>query len=60
MASQVAQVVKKICLSVQAWVQEDPLEEERATYSGILAWKIPQREKPGGLQPIESRRVEHD
>ena len=32
--------------------QEDPLEKEMATYSSILAWRIPQREKPGGLQSI--------
>ena len=30
--------------------QEDPLEEEMATHSSILAWKIPWTEKPGGLQ----------
>ena len=30
--------------------QEDPLEEEMATHSNILAWKIPWTEEPGGLQ----------
>ena len=29
---------------------EDPLEKEVATYSSILAWKIPWTEEPGGLQ----------
>ena len=29
--------------------QEDPLEEEMATYSSILAWEIPWTEEPGGL-----------
>ena len=29
---------------------ENPLEEEMATYSGILAWEIPWTEEPGGLQ----------
>ena len=29
---------------------EDPLEEEMATPSSILAWKIPWTEEPGGLQ----------
>ena len=29
--------------------QEDPLEEEMATHSSILAWKIPWTEEPGGL-----------
>ena len=28
--------------------REDPLEEEMATQSSILAWKIPQAEEPGG------------
>ena len=32
--------------------QEDPLEQEMATCSSILAWKIPWTEKPGGLQPM--------
>ena len=32
--------------------QEDPLEEEMATHSSILAWKIPQREETGGLQSM--------
>ena len=53
-------MVKKICLSVQAWVQEDPLEEEMATYSGILAWKIPQTEEPDGLQSMGSQGIEHN
>ena len=35
--------------------QEDPPEQEIATHPSILAWKIPQKEKPGGLQ---SRGVE--
>ena len=30
--------------------QEDPLEEEMATQSNILAWRIPWTEEPGGLQ----------
>ena len=28
---------------------EDPLEKEMATYSSILAWKIPWTEEPGRL-----------
>ena len=39
---------------------ENPLEEEMATYSGILAWEIPWTEEPGGLQPMGSQRVGHD
>ena len=34
---------------VQSLVQEDPLEEEMAIHSSILAWKIPWTEEPGGL-----------
>ena len=38
----------------EMWVQslswEDPLEEEMATHSSILAWEIPWTEEPGGLQ----------
>ena len=32
--------------------QEDPLEEEMATNSSILAWEIPRTEGPGGLQLV--------
>ena len=32
--------------------QEDPLEEEVATHSSILAWEIPRIEEPGGLKPM--------
>ena len=39
---------------------EDPLEEEMATLSSILAWRIPWTEEPGGLQPTGSQRVGHD
>ena len=40
--------------------QEDPLEKEMATYSSILAWKIPWTEEPGSLQSMGSQRVRHD
>ena len=39
---------------------EDPLEEEMATHSSILAWKILQTEDIGGLQSIGSQRVGHN
>ena len=39
---------------------KDPLEEEMATHSSILAWRISWTEKPGGLQSIWSQRVRHD
>ena len=34
---------------VQSLHQEDPLEQEMATHSSILACKIPWTEEPGGL-----------
>ena len=45
---------------VQSLGQEDPLEEEMATHSSILAWTIPWTEEPGGLQSMGSKRVRHD
>ena len=39
---------------------EDPLEKEMATYSSILAWRIPETEEPGGLQSLGSQRIGHD
>ena len=38
-------------------IREDPLEEEMATHSSILAWKIPKIEEPGGLQSMRLQRV---
>ena len=40
--------------------RKDPLEEEMATCSSILAWEIPWIEEPGGLQSMGSPRVGHD
>ena len=44
---------------VQSLGQEDPPEKGLATHSGILAWRIPWIEQPGGLQSMELQRVEH-
>ena len=38
----------------------DPLEEEMATCSSVLAWKIPWTEEPGKLQYMGLQRVRHD
>ena len=38
-------------MQVRSLGQEDPLEEEVATHSSILAWRIPWTEEPGGLGP---------
>ena len=40
---------------VRSLGQEDPLEKGTANHSGILAWRIPQTEEPGGLQSMESQ-----
>ena len=61
-------VVERTCLPVQetqelwvlSWARKIPLEKEMATYSSILAWRIPWREEPGGLQSVGSQRVGHD
>ena len=34
---------------IQSLGREDPLENEMATHSSILAWRIPWTEKPGRL-----------
>ena len=56
--------VKNLLAMLETWVQslgqEDPLEEEIATHSSILAWRIPWTEEPGGLRSRGSQRVVHD
>ena len=48
----------------ETWVRsldwEDPLEEDIATHSSILAWRIPETGEPGGLPSMGSHRVGHD
>ena len=36
------------------------LEEEMASYSSVLAWKIPQTEEPGALQSMGLQRARHN
>ena len=59
--SLVAQMVKHQPTIQETWVQslgqEDLLEEEMATHSSILAWKIPWTEEPVRLQSMGSQRV---
>ena len=49
-----AQQVKKLSVRQETQVRslgwKDPLEEEMATHSSVLAWEIPWTEEPGGLQ----------
>ena len=59
----VAQTVKNLPQMQETWVhslgQEDPLEESMVIHSTILAWRIPWKEEPGGLQSMASQRVRH-
>ena len=61
MAPLVAQTIKNLPAIQETWVQSlgegDSLEKEMATYSSILAWRIPWTEKPVGLQSMELQRV---
>ena len=41
-------------------IPESGLEKEMATHSGILAWKIPWTEEPGGPQSMGLQRAGHD
>ena len=55
----------RICLPMQEMQvlslgRKDPLEEEMATHSSILVWEISWTEDPGGLEPMESPRLEKD
>ena len=43
---------------VRSLGQEDTMEKETATYSSILAWKIPWTEEPGRLQSMGSQELD--
>ena len=62
--SLVVQMVKHLSTMRETWVRalgwEDPLEEEMATHSSTIAWKISWTEEPGRLQSMASQRVGHD
>ena len=47
-------------MRIQSLSQEDPLEKAMAPHSSILAWEIPWREEPGGLQSMGSQKVGQD
>ena len=63
-ASLMAQMVKILPAMWETWVRplgwEDPLEEDVATHSSILAWEIPWTEETGRLQSTAAQRVGHD
>ena len=48
-----AQTINNLLAMQETWVRflgrEDPLEKGMATLCGILAWRIPWTEEPGGL-----------
>ena len=54
-----AQLVKNPLAMWETWVRslgwEDPLEKGTATYSSILAWRIPWTEELGGLHSMVSQ-----
>ena len=60
----VAQTVKNLPAIQETLVPflggEDLLEEEMATHSSILPWRIPWSEEPGELQSMGSQRTGHD
>ena len=47
-------------IQVRSLGWEDPLEQHMSTHSGILTWRIPWTEEPGGLQFIGSQRAGQD
>ena len=59
-----AQTVKNLPVIRETWDRsldwEDLLEENMATYSSIVAWRIPWTEEPGGLQSMGLQRVRYN
>ena len=60
-ASLVAQMGKNLPTVQETRVRslgwEDALEEEMATHSSTLAWRIPWTEEPGGLHEVTKSRT---
>ena len=46
--------------SINPWVGEDALEEERASHSGVLAWRIPWTEEWTTHSPWGCKEFGHD
>ena len=59
-----AQTVKNLPAMWKTWVQslgwEGCLEKGMVVHLSILAWRIPRKEEPGGLQSMGSETVGHD
>ena len=47
-------------MKVRSLGRDDTVEKEMATHSGILAWRIPWTEEPGGLRSMGLQRVGHE
>ena len=47
-------------MQVRSLSHKDPLVEEMATHSNILAWEVPWKEEPGELQSMASQTVRQD
>ena len=47
-------------MPVRSLSQEDPMENEMATHSNILAWRILWTEEPGVLQSAGSQSIGHN
>ena len=62
--SRVAQMIKNLPAMQETRVhslgREDPLEKGMATYSSIVAWRIPWTAEPDRVQFMGSQRVRHD
>ena len=61
-ASLTAQTVKNLFAMQETQArsldQEDPLKENMATHSSILAWRIPWTEEPGRLHSMRSQELD--
>ena len=64
LGSLLAQKVKNLPAMLETPVRflgwEDSLEKGTATYSSILAWRIPRTEEPSRLQSIGLQKVGHN
>ena len=62
--SLVVQMVNFLPAMQETWVQsrgwEDPLKKGMAAHCSILAWKIPWKEEPSGLQSMKLQKVVND
>ena len=62
--SLVAQMIRNLPAMREPWIQslgrEDPLEKGMATYSSILAWRIPWTVELSGLQSMKLQKVRYN